>query len=230
MAINKVVYGGNTLIDLTGDSVTAAALYSGAKAHDKSGEQIVGTNPYNAANVDPAVANILAALTEKGVDTSGAGLGDIAALVAGIEAGGGGLALYHETITYEEDYKPTIAPKHTHNLGVIPNFAYVFADEFDTSITGDRYFHSCLLFARDVNDGTKNNSVIRSFSSTTTTSLSNAGGNNGGYALAGNKGGSNCIANNANEETISLWPRTGSNLLVCQAGKTYHIYIGRIDL
>lgn len=40
------------------------------------------------ANTDVAAA--LAALTEKGVDTSGAGLADIAALIAAIEAGGGG--------------------------------------------------------------------------------------------------------------------------------------------
>ena len=37
MAINKVIYGGNTLIDLTGDTVTAADLAYGVKAHDNSG-------------------------------------------------------------------------------------------------------------------------------------------------------------------------------------------------
>lgn len=42
-----------------------------------------------AANGD--VTSILTALTDKGVDTTGAGLSDIAALVAGIESGGGGL-------------------------------------------------------------------------------------------------------------------------------------------
>lgn len=40
--------------------------------------------------ISSAKADILAALTEKGVDTSGAGLTDIAGLIAGIEAGGGG--------------------------------------------------------------------------------------------------------------------------------------------
>lgn len=43
MAVNKVTYGGNTLIDLTSDSVTPETLAEGATAHDASGEVIVGT-------------------------------------------------------------------------------------------------------------------------------------------------------------------------------------------
>ena len=50
--INKVVYGGNVLIDLTGDTVTAATLASGVKAHDKSGALITGTNTYDADTKD----------------------------------------------------------------------------------------------------------------------------------------------------------------------------------
>lgn len=38
--INKVVYGGKTLIDLTGDTVTPDKLLDGATAHDKSGAAI----------------------------------------------------------------------------------------------------------------------------------------------------------------------------------------------
>ena len=37
MAINKVIYGGETLIDLTGDTVTADKILSGFTAHDKGG-------------------------------------------------------------------------------------------------------------------------------------------------------------------------------------------------
>lgn len=43
MAINKVVYSGRTLIDLTSDTVSADKLMVGATAHDKSGNVIVGT-------------------------------------------------------------------------------------------------------------------------------------------------------------------------------------------
>lgn len=40
---NKVVYAGKTLIDLTEDTVTPAALKSGVTAHDASGAKITGT-------------------------------------------------------------------------------------------------------------------------------------------------------------------------------------------
>lgn len=43
MAINKVVYNGNTLIDLTSDTVTADKLATGVTAHDKAGNSITGT-------------------------------------------------------------------------------------------------------------------------------------------------------------------------------------------
>lgn len=44
MAVNKVVYGDEVKIDLTGDTVTAENLKKGITAHDKSGEIITGTN------------------------------------------------------------------------------------------------------------------------------------------------------------------------------------------
>lgn len=43
MAINKVVYGNDTLVDLTEDSVTANTLLEGETAHNAAGEQITGT-------------------------------------------------------------------------------------------------------------------------------------------------------------------------------------------
>ena len=43
MAYNKVIYGGNTLIDLTADTITADKLASGYTAHDASGALISGT-------------------------------------------------------------------------------------------------------------------------------------------------------------------------------------------
>jgi hypothetical protein len=42
MAVNKVIYGGNTLVDLTGDTVTAADLAEGVKATGADGNPIVG--------------------------------------------------------------------------------------------------------------------------------------------------------------------------------------------
>lgn len=46
--VNKVVYYGTTLIDLTGDDVTAADLAKGKTAHDKSGATITGTSTKDA--------------------------------------------------------------------------------------------------------------------------------------------------------------------------------------
>ena len=43
MEINKVVYNGNTLIDLTGDTVTPEVMLAGYTAHDASGEEIEGS-------------------------------------------------------------------------------------------------------------------------------------------------------------------------------------------
>lgn len=46
MAVNRVDYGGNTLIDLTADTVTAETLLQGHTAHGKDGEMIIGAlNP-----------------------------------------------------------------------------------------------------------------------------------------------------------------------------------------
>ena len=65
MAYNKVVYGAQTLIDLTEDTVDAEHLLTGVTAHDKSGEIITGTCDYDAATGDATAeaADILAGKT-----------------------------------------------------------------------------------------------------------------------------------------------------------------------
>lgn len=63
--VNKVIYGGNTLIDLTGDTVTADKILSGFKAHAASGAPITGSCTYDADTSDATatVAEILATKT-----------------------------------------------------------------------------------------------------------------------------------------------------------------------
>ncbi len=63
--INKVIYGGNVLIDLTSDTVTAADLAYGVKAHDNSGTQITGINTFdsNTTDANATAAEILATKT-----------------------------------------------------------------------------------------------------------------------------------------------------------------------
>ena len=54
--VNKVVYGGTVLIDLTGDTVTADKVLKGYTAHDKSGETITGTCNFDVDSEDATVA------------------------------------------------------------------------------------------------------------------------------------------------------------------------------
>ena len=57
MAINKVVHGGKTLIDLTSDTVDASHLVKGYTAHNKAGVAVTGTVPIQAAKSITASTN-----------------------------------------------------------------------------------------------------------------------------------------------------------------------------
>ena len=63
--VNKVVYGNNILIDLTGDTVTADKILSGYTAHINSGEIVTGTCEFDSDTSDDTamVAEILAGKT-----------------------------------------------------------------------------------------------------------------------------------------------------------------------
>lgn len=64
MAINKVIYGGETLIDLTSDTVTADKMLTGYTAHDKSGAPVTGTCDYD-SNTQDATATAAELLETK---------------------------------------------------------------------------------------------------------------------------------------------------------------------
>lgn len=64
--INKVVYGNQTLIDLTSDTLSSTSqLAYGVTAHDRTGAVITGTNTYDAdtSDANAAAAEILATKT-----------------------------------------------------------------------------------------------------------------------------------------------------------------------
>lgn len=63
--INKVIYGGNTLIDLTGDTVTASDVLKNVKFHLPSGASGIGTCEYDVDSSDctAVVAEVLATKT-----------------------------------------------------------------------------------------------------------------------------------------------------------------------
>ncbi len=75
MAISKVVYGGETLIDLTADTIVADKLKKGYTAHGANGELITGTCEHDANTQDATAteAEILAGKTayNKGVKITG---------------------------------------------------------------------------------------------------------------------------------------------------------------
>jgi hypothetical protein len=76
MAISKVVYGGETLIDLTADTITKDKLLKGVTAHGADGEAITGTCEFD-ANTQDATATASEILTgksayNKGVKITGA--------------------------------------------------------------------------------------------------------------------------------------------------------------
>jgi hypothetical protein len=52
MAVSKVIYGGNTLIDLTADTVRADKMLKGYTAHGADGELVTGTCEFDANTQD----------------------------------------------------------------------------------------------------------------------------------------------------------------------------------
>lgn len=64
MGYNKIIFDGNTLIDLTADTVEEAKILSGYTAHDKSGEAITGICTFDSDTQD-ATANVAEILTGK---------------------------------------------------------------------------------------------------------------------------------------------------------------------
>lgn len=71
MAINKIVYGDQTLIDLTADTVEASTLLVGATAHDKSGAVINGACSFD-SNTQDATASVSEILNTKTAYVRGA--------------------------------------------------------------------------------------------------------------------------------------------------------------
>lgn len=118
MAFNKVVYGKNTLIDLTGDTVTADDLVSGKTAHDRSGAPITGTNPYAKAETDAEV------------DAQADLIAQIAMALEGKAAGGGESGGAAETcaVTVTIGYRTVQAGTMTRYMPLASALAYVNAD------------------------------------------------------------------------------------------------------
>lgn len=110
----------NSKMTAIADLIRSLMGASGALTLDQMASQLTG------ANED--VTDILSALTDKGVDTTGAGLDDIAGLVAGIESGGGGGKTNNLLIRTNESQKmnSTTPAVFEHGLGSVPDFFILF--------------------------------------------------------------------------------------------------------
>lgn len=88
--VNKVVYDGQTLVDLTADTVAADKLLEGYTAHDASGAPIEGTIAdgnllgygTNASSLVGAGKAGYAIVNDSTVDITGRALSDFAVLAA----------------------------------------------------------------------------------------------------------------------------------------------------
>ena len=60
MAVNKIIYGGRTLVDLTGDTVTANDLAEGITATAANGKKVVGVMKKGEIATNSEIDNALA--------------------------------------------------------------------------------------------------------------------------------------------------------------------------
>ena len=123
MAINKVEYGSDVLIDLTADTVDETSLLKGATAHDMKGEPIIGT-----LDIDDVVRF-------KNTETDACYIPDLPLVPFVNDMLRGmfvdeksGVKIKKITLNTDEDI---ITNNYAveHNLGVIPNFVYIYCDK-----------------------------------------------------------------------------------------------------
>lgn len=102
MANNKIIYGGNTLIDLTADTVEASDVRQGVTFHDKSGEVLEGISTKDADTQDAtaSASDILSGITAyaRGAKLTGT-MPNRGAITASILTVGGGYTIpngYHD--------------------------------------------------------------------------------------------------------------------------------------
>ena len=122
---------------------------------DKTEDMSLGEMAAEVSNANVNKTDILSALTEKGVDTTGAGLSDIAALVAGISAGGGFEVITTTYIPAEDITLGTNATNNLipHNAGFIPR-AYIFYREGIEQVTAS------YIMGMGLKTATKNNGIL----------------------------------------------------------------------
>ena len=174
--------------------------------------------------IESAKTAIVTAIEGKSVTVpTGTKLDGMAALIESIEAGGG--AMYTGSITPSETTEAYYTVMH--NLGVVPNFAAMYALDDDTSVTDRIYLKARVAFCSDVNDKTTicGGNTYRSKGST---SYNGSSYNVTQGAFTSTGYGSGQIVYDATKSQIIFTPLLGTNRLYLQAGTTYNILVAKL--
>lgn len=153
MAVNKVIYDGTTLVDLTDNTVTSDTMLAGVTATDRSGEQITGT--YVDEDTTYTLTKSGNTITLTGSDGSTTSVTDAnttystmtqAQATAGTSTSGYRISpkVLHDTIKNALPTVPTNVSAFTNDAGYLTSYTETGNVEFDTSAStgttdGDLY-------------------------------------------------------------------------------------------
>lgn len=170
------------------------------------------------------LTDIANAIREKADSTDGLTLD---AMAAAIEEIGGGVKMAQGSLTFAEDKSLSTRLEIEHNLGVVPNFYYLYSPDAEIK-SGARYGKGFVLFCGDIDDVETYFSVAKVMASSSATKWSQSAGgtsqeSNGGRLITGNSAGSYTLINMANNSRFHIQGYWYSSYgAVLQAGCTYY--------
>ena len=137
----------------------------------------------------------------------------------------GGVAIYTGSITPSSAKTANVNVEH--NLGVVPNFAAMYALDDDTSVTDRMYLKARVAFCSDVNDKTTicgGNSYRHEGNTNYSTTSYNANQ----YAFTSTNYGAGQIVYDATKSQIHFTSFVTSQRFYLQAGTTYNILVAKL--
>ena len=178
------------------------------------------------ARIKGAKADLQSWVEENGVTVPDGTLIDgLVELAKTVETGGGGGAIYTESITPSEAKESYHSV--AHNLGVVPNFAAMYTLDDDTSVTDHAYLKMKAAFCTDVNDKTTIcGSVVYRRRGGASYDITCYNANI--YPFTSTSSGSGLLVYRASESNITFTSYAASYSTFFQAGKTYNILVAKL--